>query len=94
MMETGMAMSDDTQQLTRNYTVRQVTDYQVSWTQEEQGEEGVFTVQLILDRGVQEEVLMVDTDDLDVMLTLFKRSGHVMFDTDRRVLIFENMKPH
>ncbi len=78
----------------KSYVIRQVTDYQVSWAQEEDGEEGVFTVQLILDKGVEERILAVDSDDLDVLLTLFKESGHVMHDSERGLLIFENLKPH
>lgn len=79
------------QQLQRRYTVRQVTDYQASWTERTRGEPGTFTLQLILDKGVEEYILDVDADDLDVMLSLLKRSDHVMFDLERKVLMFENI---
>jgi len=79
------------QQLERRYKVRQVTDYQASWVEQGRGEPGRFTLQLILDKGVQEYILDVDADDLDVMLALLKRSDHVMFDLERKVLMFENI---
>lgn len=81
----------DEEQLERRYKVRQVTDYQASWTEQDRGENGVFTLQLILDKGVEEYILAVTADDLDVLLSLFKRSDHVMFDLERKVLMFENL---
>ncbi len=75
----------------RHYAVRQVTNYQASWQEREPGEEGSFTLQLILDNGVEEHTLEVDADDLDIMLKLLKRSGHTTFDLDRKVLMFANV---
>ncbi|MGL5838848.1 MAG: hypothetical protein ACRCY3_10150 [Sphingorhabdus sp.] len=88
------AQQDQTDQQTggRRYKIRQVTDYQVSWTAAGDGEEGRFTMQLILDKGVEEHILEVDSDDLDVMLTLLKGSDHVMWDSERQVMMFENLK--
>ena len=37
------------QALSRSFQVRQVTDYQASWVEKGRGEDGVFTLQLILD---------------------------------------------
>ena len=79
------------QQIQRRYKVRQVTDYQASWTERTRGEPGTFTLQLILDKGVEEYILDVAAEDLDVLLSLFKRSKHVMFDLERKVLMFENL---
>lgn len=79
------------QRLERRYRVRQVTDYQASWTERGRGERGAFTLQLILDKGVEEYILDVDADDLDVLLQLLKRADHAMFDLDRKVLMFENI---
>ena len=42
------------QSLERGYRVREVTNIQASWTEQERGEEGRFTLQLILDNGVEE----------------------------------------
>jgi hypothetical protein len=76
------------QQLRNRYKIRQVTNIQASWVEEERGEEGKFTLQLILDNGVDEYVLDVDSDDLEVMLRLFKISEHTTFDLERKVLMF------
>lgn len=79
------------QGLERRYQVRQVTDYQASWTERGRGEPGAFTLQLILDKGVEEYILDVDADDVDVLLSLLRRSGHAMFDLERKVLMFDNL---
>jgi len=71
--------------------VRQVTDVQASWTEEERGAPGAFTFQLILDNGAEEYVLRPTADDAKVMLKLFKRSQSVYFDLDRKVLIPSNV---
>ncbi len=79
------------QETERRYKVRQVTDYQASWTERERGAPGRFTLQLILDKGVEEYILDVDSSDLDVLLSLLKRADHAMFDLERKVLMFENL---
>ena len=76
----------------RQIKVRQVTNIQASWTEQERGEEGLFTVQLILDNGAEEYVLEVDSDDLEPMLRLFKASDQVTFDLERKVLMFGTLK--
>jgi len=68
--------------------VRQVTHVQASWTEQERGEPGAFTFQLILDEGVDEYVLRPTADDADVLLQLLRRSDSASFDMDRKVLIF------
>lgn len=73
-------------------TVRQVTHLQASWTEQERGEGGLFTLQLILDNGVEEYVLQPTEDDLDLLLKLFKTSGHATFDRNRKVLMFGNIE--
>jgi hypothetical protein len=74
--------------------VRQVTHVQASWTERERGEEGDFTLQLILDNGVDEYVLRPDSDDLEIMLRLFKISESAQFDLERKVLMFNNLTIH
>ena len=78
-------------QLQRAYKVRQVTNIQASWTERERGQRGTFTLQLILDSGVEEYILDPDADDLDVLIKLFARSGHTTFDLERKVLMFSNL---
>ena len=79
------------QGLQRRYTVRQVTNIQASWTEQERGEEGKFTLQLILDNGVEEYILDLDSDDVEPLLKLFSKSDHTTFDLDRKVLMFSNL---
>lgn len=79
------------QRLERQYRVRQVTNIQASWTEQERGESGLFTLQLILDNGVEEYILQPDEDDMDVILKLFERSPHTTFDLERKVLMFSNL---
>ena len=80
------------QRTAQSILVREVTAIQASWTEQERGEPGAFTLQLILDNGAEEYVLQPDEDDLDVMLRLFKASPHVMFDLERKVLMFGNVR--
>jgi hypothetical protein len=71
--------------------VRQVTHVQASWTEEERGGDGAFTLQLILDNGADEYVLRPTADDAEVLLKLFKRADSAMFDLERKVVIFNNL---
>jgi hypothetical protein len=71
--------------------VRQVTDVQVSWTEQGRGEHGAFTVQLILDNGAEEYVLKPTAEDTRVQIELLKQARAVYFDLDRKVLIFGNI---
>jgi hypothetical protein len=71
--------------------VRQVTNIQASWTEQQRGESGAFTLQLILDNGVDEYILQPTAQDLDVLLQLFARGDHAMFDLSRKVLMFNNL---
>ncbi len=71
--------------------VRQVTDYQASWTEEERGSPGSFTFQLILDNGAEEYVLQPTDEDSDVLLDLFEQTGSIYFDMERKILIFGNV---
>ena len=79
------------QGLERRYKVRQVTHIQASWTEQGRGEEGKFTLQLILDNGVEKYILQPDSDDIDPILKLFKMSDHTTFDLERKVLMFSNL---
>lgn len=78
--------------LRQRYQVREVTQYQASWVEGGRGEDGRFTLQLILDNGVEEYILEPTEDDIDVILKLLDRSKHTMFDLDRKVLMFSNLK--
>lgn len=84
-------MSDQSEQLERRYKVRQVTNIQASWTERERGQPGKFTLQLILDNGVEEYILDTAAEDIDVVLKLFGGSAHTTFDLERKVLMFSNL---
>jgi hypothetical protein len=89
------AMSDQNEQkeaqLERRYAVRQVTNIQASWAERERGKPGLFTLQLILDNGVEEYILDLDATDADVIFKIFGRSSHTTFDLERKVLMFGNL---
>jgi hypothetical protein len=72
--------------------VRQVTHYQFSWIAQEPSEEGVWTLQLVMDHGAWEEVVTVDNDDADVLESLLRRAGDAHYDVGRRVLMFGSRK--
>ena len=83
-------MADPHQQEQRTESaikVRQVTDYQASWTEEERGGPGAFTFQLILDDGAEEYVLRPTVGDAKVIRKLLDKSDTLVFDLERRVLI-------
>ncbi len=71
--------------------VRQVTNLQASWTEEERGAPGAFTFQLILDNGVDEYILRPTADDADLLFRLFERSESAHFDLGRKVLMFNSL---
>ncbi len=75
----------------RQIQVRQVTHVQASWTEQERGAAGAFTVQLILDHGADEYVLRPTAEDTDVLVKLLARSSNATFDVDRKVLMFGNL---
>ena len=68
--------------------VRHLSHYQFSWIAQEPGEEGVWTLQLVLDQGAWEEVLTLDADDVDVLQELLRHGDDVAYDVGRRVLMF------
>ena len=80
------------EQTERRYKVREVTHAQASWTEGERGAPGKFTIQLILDNGVEEYVLQPAAEDISALLKMLKTSDHAMFDTERKVLMFNNIR--
>ena len=80
------------QNVERNIQVRRVTDVQASWTEgPERGAPGSFTIQLILDNGAEEYVVVPTAEDAKVQLNLLRRSGTVYFDLTNKVLIPSNI---
>lgn len=73
--------------------VRQVSHYQFSYIPGEPGQNGAYTLQLVLDEGAWEEVLTLTADDADVTQDLLVASRTVFYDVKRRTLIFGTSKP-
>jgi hypothetical protein len=90
-MATRQTRESKEQKTEEQIVVRQVTHIQASWTERERGEEGDFTLQLILDQGAAEYVLRPDSDDLEIILRLLKMSDGAFFDMSRKVLMFGNL---
>ena len=72
--------------------VRQVTDVHANWNEEERGEPGKFSLQLILDDGAEEYVLAPAAEDAKVQLELLGRAEVTYFDVGRKVLIPSSLK--
>ena len=75
----------------QNIMVRQVTDVHANWSEQERGEPGKFSYQLILDNGAEEYAIRPDAEDADVLVELFKVTDKIYFDMSRQVLIFGNI---
>ncbi len=86
-----MTVTTQEQNTERRIIIRQVTHVQASWTERERGEEGDFTLQLILDQGADEYILRPDADDLDIILRLLQMSDSASFDMERKVLMFSSL---
>ena len=71
--------------------VRQVTHVQASWAEQQRGEPGAFTFQLILDQGADEYVLRPSAEDAEVLLRLFETSTTATFDRGRKLLMFSDL---
>ncbi|PPK95975.1 hypothetical protein CLV92_10574 [Kineococcus xinjiangensis] len=68
--------------------VRQLSHYQFSWVAGEPGQNGVYTLQLVLDEGAWEEVLTLTADDADALQDLLVNTKDVHYDIERRTLMF------
>ena len=86
MAEVPQPVNDNT------LTVRQLTHYQFSFVPGEPGEDGTFTLQLVLDQGAWEEVLTVDHEDAEVLQSLLRHTDSVFYDTRHRTLVFGTQK--
>lgn len=73
-------------------SVRQVTEVHANYSVHDKGEDGIFSYQLILDDGAVEHVLLPPVQDADVLKDLFEASDDIVFDEDRRNLIFRSIK--
>jgi hypothetical protein len=84
-------MADPEERTEQAIKVRQLTEVHSNWNEEERGEPGKFSFQLILDNGAEEYVIRPTAEDADVLMELFPKTGTIYFDLDRKVLIFGNI---
>lgn len=82
MPDVPQPVTDDT------LKVRQLSHYQFSWVAGEPGQNGTYTLQLVLDQGAWEEVLTLTADDADALQDLLANTEVVHYDVGRRTLIF------
>ena len=79
------------QNIERGYTIRQISQVQPSWREQETGQAGRFYLQLILDHGVEEYVLTPNGQDAQTLLTLFAKGVKAQFDMERKIVIFDHL---
>ena len=84
-------MADSQEQTRQAIKVRQVTEAHSNWNEEERGEPGKFSYQLVLDNGAEEYVIRPVAEDAKVIRKLLSKSNNVVFDTERGVLIARNL---
>ncbi len=72
--------------------VREVTNVHSNWNEEERGEPGKFSFQLILDNGAEEYVLRPTAQDSKVIVKLLESTETQYFDMERRVLITNDIQ--
>ena len=72
--------------------VRQLSHYQFSWVAGEAGQDGTYTLQLVLDQGAWEEVLTISGEDADNLQDLLTSTSTVYYDVERRALLFGTTK--
>ena len=72
--------------------VREVTNVHSNWNEEERGEPGKFSLQLILDHGAEEYVLRPAAKDSKMIVKLLESTETQYFDLERRVLIANDIQ--
>jgi hypothetical protein len=75
------------QNVEQQIQVRKVTDVHANWNEEERGEPGKFSLQLILDDGAEEYAIRPPAQDTKVLLKMLRSAESVSFDLGNKVLI-------
>jgi hypothetical protein len=75
------------QNVEQQIQVRRVTDVHANWNEEERGEPGKFSLQLILDDGAEEYAIRPPPEDTKVILKMLSSAETVSFDLANKVLI-------
>lgn len=71
--------------------VRQVTDVHANYSEQGEGRDGKYSLQLILDHGAEERVIRPTAEDADAMMELLERSKSLYFDLSNGVLLFNDL---
>ncbi|MGI8649331.1 MAG: hypothetical protein ACR2KW_02965 [Rubrobacter sp.] len=71
--------------------VRKVTDLHANYSVQGEYEPGKFSLQLILDNGAKEAVMMPTAPDAKVLIKLFNSGDTIYFDIERGALVFNNV---
>ncbi|WP_119071119.1 hypothetical protein [Rubrobacter indicoceani] len=71
--------------------VRKVTDLHANYSVQGEYEAGKFSLQLILDNGAKEMVVLPTAPDTKVLVKLFNSGETIYFDTERGALVFNNV---
>ena len=72
--------------------VREVTNVHPNWNEEQRGEPGKFSFDLILDDGAEEYTLRPTAEDSKVINKLLARAESHYFDLGRKVLISRDIR--
>jgi hypothetical protein len=75
------------QNVEQQIQVRRVTNVHANWNEEERGEPGKFSLQLILDDGAEEYAIRPPAADTKVILKMLDSAETVSFDLANKVLI-------
>lgn len=71
--------------------VRKVTDIHANWSEQGELKPGKFSIQLILDNGAEESVVLPTAPDTKVLLKLLGASDTVYYDTERGAVVFNDV---
>jgi hypothetical protein len=80
-------MADPEERTEQAIKVREVTEVHPNWNEEDRGEPGKFSLQLILDNGAEEYVLRPTAEDTKVISKLLENTKTQYFDMERGTLI-------
>ena len=84
-------MADPEERTEQAIKVREITEVHPNWNEEDRGEPGKFSLQLILDNGAEEYVLRPTAEDTKVITKLLESSKAQYFDMERGTLIANNI---
>ena len=84
-------MSESEQSTREAIKVRQVTDVHGNFSSQGQGEPGKFSLQLVLDDGAEEYVLLLTSEDTRTLMMMIDEAETIYFDTEREVLILREL---